>query len=1535
MSIFVHSLITFFLVKKMEQLRTILFSENSELRTTKNLSNMDNAVKNALTENSKEAIDLLCDYFFSIEACSPLQTFCKHTQEIIKKQNLTGLFEEEASKKLDESFWSNTDINQNLTAVSNALSLCGREFIFEGKENELVTKFATIFQDDEEKLLSEENFTSASKIIEAFVEYFAEPHNFQFNSFVNPTSFLDEFLPFIEVSSTFSILSTSILKIIQHIPSFDSTFSFIRSLAILLCNFLPEQIITSLYSTTESTEGENLSSILSNYFNDYQLLLFLSVIGRNLKNQEFCNFCFSTIKELTDLNNISRLTVIDRIFLYNSMNQISPLVTPLNDFIDFYGESLLRDFDSSNNLITSALRSIFQTTIKSVSKRSEKADDDHTTEEEICQQLLTFINPLSFVSKLKTWLLPLLLKHIDSKSIPNDQLIKMAQDPSAGNFVSKCVKCIRGDQENGQGWLNLIEKCKEEAIKKCRACGDMIVLRPILEPTFENYPESIDHAFQTFQLTPIPLIDTEKKNSNEPSQISPEELALKNGTFDDIWVITTWLMFECLLSSPRSKWKLTNDQIRLLINVAIKCGNWDVRSSSFTVFTVAGFPQNSSDIDFILSSFENLLFFDSPRHISQVKATFVDFIERINKRSKTLKEDQIRKIEEGILNIVCSHMIPSYISSHRQFAFDIAKPILEANPSLILETGKEENNSCLRSVLSLFLDSNSSLSNSSVSLVRKLMNKDEEIKQKVLKFEEVRSFVSPDSKKSNQGNNNNNDKDEEDAVSIASILSQVEDVENWEEQCDLFEEMNRVISTGKVPQEEIVEASEKLFNILIKTRILGVTCRGQIALESIARRITPVSKLESMLDRWTSDLLSTLDHFDMENMRRSAALPYLALSIMRLNTPDIMQTKHSIFEKLVNRLVEVIKSSKNNEDSQEATHSLNMIRAVLTDKVTSPLSEVILPSVFESIFIVLEKIDNWDLVTAANLCLAAVIRKIKKKNVGQEDDNDTKSSNDSESGKKKNRKMRKNQQSLLLNQFFNKMPNSKESIVNGLKSKSSHLNYLSLLTLSSFDSNSTSAETDTKLQSLVISHLMESRDSRMRRLASRAVVAVTNEKDLVSLFGRTIENLSHKSFNALHGQVMLLREVLQHAELIGMDNGEFVTVGETFPSFNWLKIPPFIYDDLFFVLRRIGRSDMVPESEVHFDEFYYDQVSLFLHRPTIGQPLPVSAIVALLLRINASGRINEIDVVKKERNGSEVTNEDDDNDRSDFTIPIDLKEQIVSNVLVADFFKVNDSLLFAGLNFLIENPPNPDEINSDLLVHLIKQKFQSNIAAALIHLLFIALSSESSTTKARLALFDLFDVLESYVLDLSEEMTPVHVSIAELLPLLLSLDNIDLAQIKEIENKGEIEGQIDYDRISRCRSMGFGIALRLLIDDVPKVRTMTMLAVSDSFGIGLTSEIILFEKVLRKLRKENENVIKRLLLQWIKLIYAKIETDTHGEALCVIVDEFFIVRKLSEAIGIDLNYDLHKITNLLNMRKGFAATALKVVTDQIEGKSDE
>lgn len=231
----------------MERLQTILFSENSELRTTKKLNDMDNAVKDALKENPKEAVDALCKFFFSEEANSPIQNFCKNTQDTIKKQNLVELFETEASQILNESFWNNTNPNQNFTPVANAISLCGPDFVFKGNENALTTKFALIFQSCKDNTLSENAFTSASKIIEMFVEYFSDPQPFQITSNIS-----DVFMAFIENSSTFSILSTSILYIIQYVPSFDSVFSFIRSLAILLCKFLPEQIIASLYSTAGS-----------------------------------------------------------------------------------------------------------------------------------------------------------------------------------------------------------------------------------------------------------------------------------------------------------------------------------------------------------------------------------------------------------------------------------------------------------------------------------------------------------------------------------------------------------------------------------------------------------------------------------------------------------------------------------------------------------------------------------------------------------------------------------------------------------------------------------------------------------------------------------------------------------------------------------------------------------------------------------------------------------------------------------------------------------------------------------------------------------------------------------------------------------------------------------------------------------------------------------------------------------------------------------------------------------------------------------
>ncbi|OHS99007.1 hypothetical protein TRFO_34618 [Tritrichomonas foetus] len=1360
----------------MEDLQKLI--ANPELRTTKNLTNMNNVVKKAISDNSSETIKILANFLFSPESTTVLQTFGNQTRDNLRKSGLSSQFEDETKTKLIESFWESKI--PNFTAAYNSIILCGKEFFFNSFE---IAKLVKIFALYLISVKTDESYQNASKILENLFEFYQEPSILDSSSLFEG-KFNDLFLDFTETneSSTFSILSSTILQIIKEIPSFDSSFSYIRTLSVFLCKIIKFDSISSLFSNDES----KFMLLLKQFLDERHIFLLSCVIGRKLKNQEFCNFCF---KKMTSLPT-DQLSAVDRIFLYNGMNQITPFISSMNEFIAFYGESLLRDFDSSNNLITCALRGILQTLLKSCGKNGENNEKSNIGNE-VSEQLMKFIEPLSYNSKLKTWLFPHLLKNIDSNSIPNDLLIEMAQDPSVGNFVRKCVKCV-----SKIGWKSLIDCCYDKAIQITKYDGNMIVLRPIIEPIFENQGnESIEYAFQKLH------IDNNDKNQK---------------------ILDTWFRFECLLSSPKSKWKISTEEIRSYIYFAIGCGNWDVRVGSFIVFTIAGFPLNEEDIEFIMNRFDEYFYFDSPKHIVQISSTFSDFIDRISSRSKTLKPDQSEQIMKSILNISCDHMIPSFISSHRQFAFDIASAILNKNIKLIIS-----NLENVKSIVSLTNDSNSSLKASACKLLQKLFEI-EEVKNHY--SSEVESWLSFCSYLTSG---------KESIETIQPILEKVELTENWEEQCALFEQMVIKINSGKVPVNEIEEASEKLFNILLNTRVLAVTCRGQQALESITVKL-PKSKLEEILDKWTNSLLQTLDHFDMENMRRSAALPYLALSILRLNTPDVMQTKHTIFEKLINALIDVIKTTEN---GQEATHSLNMVRAVLTDKVTSPLSEVILPSIFCSIFEVCDKIDCWDLVTAANLCIAAVIRKIKKKNISQEDSTE---------------------QSLLLEQFFNKMIGSRDSILSALKSPRPHLNYLATLTLSSFSSNIT----DYQLQELVIKHI-GSRDSRRRRLAARATVSVTAQNDLLSLFTKIVSNLSRQSYNILHGQFMLLKEILLCCTINSLNIEPFCSV--EFPTINISKIPPFMYDDMFYVFTQIGHEQQIPQNELILDQFYFDQVSLFLHRHQINQQLNVSGTVALLWRLTDERR---------------------------YLPPTDFNDNLFDMIFTKSNIENesnNMALLISGLEFFRLHSPSQEKLknHAELIVSLIKKEiFESHIVASLITLLKLAQPTQNM-------LNEIIPALENIAYDLREETTPVHIAVAELLPLLL------------------------FD------VKGYLIALRLLMDDVPCVRTLTMKALSDKFDIGFSSEIILFNRLLKMIHENyGETGTKYLtlaLLKWAKMISRRIDSDTHGEALTVIVDEFFFLRRISDEIQIDMKIDGRPTRNLLMERKKLVEETLQAI----------
>ena len=233
--------------------------------------------------------------------------------------------------------------------------------------------------------------------------------------------------------------------------------------------------------------------------------------------------------------------------------------------------------------------------------------------------------------------------------------------------------------------------------------------------------------------------------------------------------------------------------------------------------------------------------------------------------------------------------------------------------------------------------------------------------------------------------------------------------------------------------------------------------------------------------------------------------------------------------------------------------------------------------------------------------------------------------------------------------------------------------------------------------------------------------------------------------------------------------------------------------------------------------------------------------------------------------------------RIDKECPEDLAEILRRRLLTDDMKDMNIALLNSGLDYLHDHEI---AIDCELLIRLIKQDFGPHILANLIHL--IRYSNPSNEQ-----LVELFPILKRFAYNLGEDMTPVHISIAECLPLILFESN------------------------------GFIIALRLLIDDVPRVRTLSMKAVSSVLKKDFENEILLFHDVLQKLGSEDPASLSGVAIEWLKMIEQRRRVDTHGESLCVLVDEFFMVREIFKLISIDLPSSSCLLSNLLSVREDF------------------
>lgn len=1318
----------------MESLRTQLLDPNSLL--TKNLGQLNKSVKEALKEDKDSAFEALAEHFFSQESSSCLQTFALHTREAIKKTPNNSKFTELCSVLLEKSFWYSKD--PNFLAANNALMILGDDFMFTKKEQLFIQ---LLFKSLIHK--SVDQYLAASKIVEDFVQWTKDKCEFNL-----PEEIPDIISPYANIlPNSMTYIATFIILNIKAITSFDVVFTFLRSLSNALSKIVSTEQIKEIYPSDSQSK---LKDILEQNLTNSQYILFISIFSRIIRITECGDICFEKCKPLL----ADATILLDRIYGYNALSQIIVSISSLDDLAIYFTQLLMRDFDSSHNFISNILRIIFKNLMKQA-KAKNIADT-------IASRILDVVEPLTWHSKLKTWIVPILLPYVENSAASNELFSKLfiyAQNPADSGFVSRIIRSSAKSLPTCQSLINICV----DALKQCKITDSLTLLRPILEPVFDCHQELIAPTFKL-------LIDQQR--------------------FKQVW-----LHFECMLSSPRTKWPLSNDDIRSDLQYAFSCGNWDIRASSFNIYTLSNYPICDNDITLFIDNFESLMFFDSPKHIVMVEASFVEFINRINSRSQTIQQDFLNRIIDHTLDVTSRHMSPSYLSSRRQFALNIALPAIKSYPQFV----KDEH---LLAISSLLTDANARLVSDAKSLIEFLMKENPNHKEFLLstKNEKIVAFFTPKVIR------------EECSLydeGLEAIVAHLNPEDEWDIQCHICNEVVYFLQHHSVSQPSIEAASQAIFDLLIKTRQIGVVFQGQSALEIVTRQLAP-QKLREVVDKWTQKLISILDNFDMKNMRRSAALPFLALTILRLQPPDVMSSNQSIFDKLVSALVNIITST---EFPMEATNSLNVIRAILSDKLTSPLSESILPVVFVAVFNVCGRFEGWDIHAASNLCLAAIIRKLLKKNYA---DN--------------------TEQSLSLDQFIEKMPNARDSLLTALKSGRNHLIYLAVLVISNFKC----INSDNELLQEILPHLY-SRDSRMRRQAARAAISVTAAPERKILYEESLQHLKQNGFNQIHGHLMLIRELLAA--------GDFDSTIE-FPILS--ELPPFAWDDYFSILNQLNLQDKITKGPLDINEFVYDQVSLFIHRNKIGQKLSVSALVALLSRVNKTNP------------------------------PTDLVDILSSSI---DSFSTNISLFSAALDFL----RNFDvKINPELLVSLISGDYPPHILSNLIWMLQFSNPSQEQ-------LIRLLPLFEKLVFTLGEEFTPVHISIARILTLLF------------------------------CDMRGYGIALRLLVDEIPMVRTFSMLAVSKGIGVDFFSEIDLYNLVLDKLYKESPQMLVDIAKKWIDLMINREKTDSHGEPLSVLVDEFYTIKSIFSKLNIQSDIDEHPTENLLVIRHGFIERATTAI----------
>lgn len=578
----------------------------------------------------------------------------------------------------------------------------------------------------------------------------------------------------------------------------------------------------------------------------------------------------------------------------------------------------------------------------------------------------------------------------------------------------------------------------------------------LLQSSENNINQENAKAFQDI----IEKFVTDTKLVLSKPLISFQNIFSVNQKFTELCVSKTksfLIKFDAAIVNPK---KFSSFITKDDLEKARKLFNWDLRIKCVAVFSAAGFPRSDEDGQLFIDSVPSLLMVDSQDNQTKLIRLFDDFMNSFSTK-KTYSNVNRELFIQNLNQKLSPYLLPSCSSLIRQNALELLQTIWKRFPEI-----SPFDRFNLTSILKDGTVSLKRLAYSASKYLKEPLISEKKVTINELPFNPTIKDIKINSDllqrftillEQNEVILNLTETDIINLIQFSStILDEKDREDDWEVISEIFHIICLLCLQLNASQETLEKATDHIFNSLIETRKSGLVMKCYPYLAQLIKKLKSSEKPKNYCQR----LIQVLASFDMAQMRRSAGLPFISVALIKGNS--------DLFNDLTNALVNVCVKSENANEVANALNTLNLI--VKENNSPESFFGVMFGTILKSCA---RFPSEWDVLSAVDLSYNSLLHKIWTFYVKET-----------------------TFRALSRNAFLSKVENSRNVIIEALKSDCPHCIYLGLLIFTLFPRDAG----DSRFVPFIIKH-KSSKSSRIRRTAVRAllnVIPIGKEEEFVN-----------------------------------------------------------------------------------------------------------------------------------------------------------------------------------------------------------------------------------------------------------------------------------------------------------------------------------------------------------------------------------------------------------------------------------------------------